>query len=74
MMFFDIFNSGLPSSFVSIHGCVTYLIEAIIEEPIVDEIHRTGKEITVEAPFHENLSVSFKYIYNFFKNMLFINI
>ncbi len=55
---FNWINRGIPSSFISLHGCITYYIEAIIDEPIINEIHKTGMEIIVEAPFKDNLLVS----------------
>ncbi len=55
---FNWINSGIPSSFISLHGSITYYIEVIIDEPIINEIHKTGLEILVDAPFKENLLVS----------------
>ncbi|CAG2100440.1 unnamed protein product [Medioppia subpectinata] len=53
---FQLPDSGIPTSFESIYGCICYFIEYIIGEN--DKIHRSGCEITVEAPVKDNLYLS----------------
>ena len=33
-------------------------MEAMIDEPAIDEVHKTGLEIVVEAPIQDKLHVS----------------
>ncbi|XP_054159779.1 arrestin domain-containing protein 4-like [Oppia nitens] len=53
---FQLPESGIPSSFESIYGCICYFIEYIIGES--DRSHRSGCEIIVEAPVKDNLYLS----------------
>ncbi|CAG2114742.1 unnamed protein product [Medioppia subpectinata] len=51
-------EEGIPSSFESIHGSVSYYVEAVIDEPAINEVHRIGEPIIVESPMRNNLNIS----------------
>ncbi|XP_054157138.1 arrestin domain-containing protein 3-like [Oppia nitens] len=55
---FKLPEKDIPSSFESTHGSVTYFVEAVIDEPAINEVHRIGYPIVVEAPIINNLNLS----------------
>ncbi|CAG2183006.1 unnamed protein product, partial [Oppiella nova] len=55
---FKLPDTGLPSSFESPLGSITYFIEALVGEPIIDESVKTELTFPVEAPFKDNLLLS----------------